>query len=259
MNLRTDQVNYTTKSQVNTTTNARIANNKSTNQGVKTADDQCHNTHQELILSNTVTESDIYDNYNYTSCTNWEIEKIPETHSKKLEFSIDKPKTSLKKIYFNIITNNDEIDDMNDDKMVHQSDDLADDIYNNIDRHNVQQEQTNRNNLYTLANNKLQFSSDLKDQNEDVDWKSTNSHKGELVIAYDNKVGNKTLRPRVFYALYIRLNDDGNRHLMYRLFTDQILVTKKYQSVPVLEDLIEAISRTDSSDNKIQVNHFDSN
>ena len=67
MNIRTDQVNYATKSQLHTTTDARIANNKSTNQGVKTADDQCHNIHQELILSNTVTESDIYDNYSYTS------------------------------------------------------------------------------------------------------------------------------------------------------------------------------------------------
>ena len=78
-----------------------------------TADDQCHNTHQELILSNTVTESDIYDNYSYTSRINWEIEKTPETHSKKIEFNIDKPETGLKKIDFNIITNNDEIDNIN--------------------------------------------------------------------------------------------------------------------------------------------------
>ena len=33
----------------------------------------------------------------------------------------------------------------------------------------------------------------------------------------------------------------------------------KYQSVPVPENLIEAISETDLSDNKVQVNHFDSN
>ena len=46
--------------------------------------------------------------------------------------------------------------------------------------------------------------------------------------------------------------------MIYRLSTDQILVTKKYQSVPVPEDLIEAINKTDSSDNKIQVNYFDS-
>ena len=109
---------------------------------------------------------------------------------KKLEFNIDKPETSLKKIYFNIINTNDEIDDMNDDKMVHPSNDLTDDMYNNINHHNIHQKQTNHNILYTLANNELQLSSDLEDQNEGVDWNSTNSHKGELVLAYDNKVRN---------------------------------------------------------------------
>ena len=81
--------------------------NKPSNQGVKTANNQCHNIHQESILSNTVTESDIYDNYSYTSHINWEIEKIPETHSKKIEFNIDKPETGLKKM----------INDMNDEEL----------------------------------------------------------------------------------------------------------------------------------------------
>ena len=31
----------------------------------------------------------------------------------------------------------------------------------------------------------------------------------------------------------------------------------KYQSVPVTEDLIETTNKTDSSDNKIRINHFD--
>ena len=127
---------------------------------------QYYRSHQELIPSNIVTESDIYDSYSYASCANWEIEKTPETHPKKLEFNIDKPKTGLKKIDFNIIVDNDEIGDMNDDKIVHPSDDLADDVYNNIDYHNVQQEQTNHNSLYTLADNELQLSSDLEDPNE---------------------------------------------------------------------------------------------
>ena len=193
MNLRTDQVNYTTKSQVHTTTDARIANNKLINQGVKTADDQCHNTHQESILSNTVIESNIYDSYSYTSRINWDIEKTPETHSKKIEFNIDKPETGLKKINFNIITNNDEIDNMNGDEMVHPSDDLADDMYNNINHQTAQQKQRNHNSLYTLANNELQSSSDLENKNEAVDWKNTNGHKGAPVIAYNNKVENRTL------------------------------------------------------------------
>ena len=157
-------------------------NNKPSDQGVKTADDQCHNTHQESILSNTVTENDIYDKYSYTPHINWEIEKTPETHLKKMEYNIDKPETGLKKIDLNI-NNNDEINVMNDDTMVHPSDDLADDMYNKIDHQTVQQKQTNHNSFYTFIGNELQSSSDLEDQNKAVDWNSINSHKGELVIA----------------------------------------------------------------------------
>ena len=87
------------------------------NQRVKTTNNRYYNTHQKSILLNTVTESDIYNNYSYTSCVNWEIEKISETPSKKLEFNIKKPETSLKKTDFNIITNNDEINDMSNNKM----------------------------------------------------------------------------------------------------------------------------------------------
>ena len=188
INLRTNQADYATKSQTHATTKARIVNDKPSKQGVKSADDQCYNTHQELILSNTVTESGIYDNYSYTSRINYEIEKTPETHSKKLEFNIDKPETILKEIDFNIITNNDEIDDMNNNEMVHPKDDIADDMYNNIDHQTVHQKQTNHNSLYTLADSELQSSFDLEDQNEAIDWNNTNSHKGELIIAYDNKV-----------------------------------------------------------------------
>ena len=182
---------------------------------------------------------------------NWEIQKTSKTHSKKLDFNIDKPETSLKKIDFNIINNFDEIDDKNDNIMEFSSNDLTDDVQNNIDHHNVNQKQTNHNSLYTLANNKLQLSSDL----EDLDWNSTNSHKGELVIVYDNKVGNKTLRPREFYALSVRPNENGNGHLIYRLSTNQIVITKDYQTVPVPEDLDDVINKTDSYDNKSQVDN----
>ena len=80
-----------------------------------------------------------------------------------------------------------------------------------------------------------------------------------IAVIVWSDIQHRTLQPRVFYALYVRPNDDGNGHLIYRLSTDQILVTKEYQSVPVPENLIKAISETYSSDNKIQVNHFDSN
>ena len=89
-------------------------------------------------------------------------------------------------------------------------------MHNNIDHHNVDQNKTNHNSLYTLANNKLQVSSVL----EDLDWNSTDSYEGELVIAYNNKVGNKTLLPIAFYAFYIKPNENGNRHLIYRPSTD---------------------------------------
>ena len=72
------------------------------------------------------------------------------------------------------------------------------------------------------------MSSDLEDPNEADDWKSTNSHKGELVIAYDNKSGNNTLHLKVFYALYIEPNGNGSGHLIYKLSMDQILVIMKY-------------------------------
>ena len=102
------------------------------------------------------------------------------------------------------------------------------------------------------------MNSDLEDPNEADDWKSTNSHKGELVIAYNTKAGNNTLCPRVFYILYIKPNDNSNGHLIYKLSTDQILVTMEYQSIPVPEDLTETINKKCSSGNNIQINHFDS-
>ena len=52
---------------------------------------------------------------------------------------------------------------------------------------------------------------------------------------------------------YIKPNDSGNGHLIYRLSTDQVLVTNEYQLVHVPEDLLETI--TDSSDNNIRINH----
>ena len=78
----------------------------------------------------------------------------------------------------------------------------------------------------------------------------------ELVITYDTKGGNHTLCPRIFYALYIEPNGDGNGHLIYTLSLDKILVTMKYQSVPIHKDLIKMMNKTDSSDNKIQISHF---
>ena len=203
------------------------------NQGVKTFNDLYYNTHHKSILSNTVTESNIYDNYNYTSCVNWEIEKTSETPLKKLEFYIDNPETGLKKTDFNIITNKDETDDLNNNTRDHCNNDLTDDMYNNIYHDNVNQKQTNNHNIYTFVDEELHLRSDI----EDLEWNSIDSHKGELIIAYDNKIGNKTLCPRKFYVFYIKPNQEGNGHLIHRLDKDQIVVTKNHRTVPVTEDI----------------------
>ena len=70
-NLHTDQINYITDPKVHTTNNARRVMNELMHQGVNTDSVKCYNTHQELILSDLVTESDIYHNYSYAPCVDW--------------------------------------------------------------------------------------------------------------------------------------------------------------------------------------------
>ena len=53
--------------------------------------------------------------------------------------------------------------------------------------------------------------------NRTDDWNSTNSHKSELVLTYNNKAGNNTLHLKVFYTLYIEPNEDNDGHLIYNL------------------------------------------
>ena len=101
------------------------------------------------------------------------------------------------------------------------------------------------------------MNSDLEDPNGTDDWNSTNSHKSELIIAYNNKARNNTLHPKVFYALYIKPNGDNNGHLIHDLTRDKILVPTNYQLVPLLVDLFGPTNRTKSYNNKIQVVHFD--
>ena len=59
--------------------------------------------------------------------------------------------------------------------------------------------------------------------------------------------------------LYIGPNDNGDGHLIFKISMNQILVTIIYQPIQVSEDLIKVINKTNLSNNKIQVNHFDSN
>ena len=68
---------------MHTTNNARRTTNELMNQGVNTDGVQCYKTHQESILSDLVTESDIYDNDIYVSYADWKIEKTSGTNLKK--------------------------------------------------------------------------------------------------------------------------------------------------------------------------------
>ena len=91
---------------------------------------------------------------------------------------------------------------MNNKEIVHPSDDLTNDDYSNIEDHETQHKWTNQHNsYYTLVDKELRSSSHLEDPNKTNDWKTTDTHGGELVVAYDNNAGNNTLYLRTFYLL----------------------------------------------------------
>ena len=148
---------------------------------------------------------------------------------------------------------------MNNKEVVHSSNNLTDDECSNIKEHKTQHKRTNRNNsFYTLVHIELQLSPNMKNQNEIYDWKITNNHEGELVMAYNTNAERRTSYPRAFYALYIGLNDNGIGHLIFKLSMKQILTTIKYQPVPVPENLFKTINGKDTFITKIQINQFDS-
>ena len=87
---------------------------------------QFYNIYHESILLDLFTNNDLYDADNYVLYVDWKTEKKPEIDLKKVEFNIDKPETDLKKIEFDINVNDDKIDDMNNNEIVHLNDGLAD-------------------------------------------------------------------------------------------------------------------------------------
>ena len=68
ISLPTDLTNHNTDHKIHTTNDTRRVKNKLVIQGVKTTDVHYYNTYQESILSNIVTESNIYNNYSHNSC-----------------------------------------------------------------------------------------------------------------------------------------------------------------------------------------------
>ena len=112
--------------------------------------------------------------------------------------------------------------------------------------------------VFTLVENELHSSPQLEDQNHTNDWKTTNTHEGGLVMAYNNSARINTLYSRTFYALYIGPNNNSAGYSIFKLSTKQILTTPKYKPVPTPEDLIKGISETDSLTTIIQIDNFDS-
>ena len=52
-------------------------------------------------------------------------------------------------------------------------------------------------------------------------------------MAYNVKVNNKISRPRVFYVLYIGLNDGGTGHLVFKLSKKKMTITPKFKPVHI--------------------------
>ena len=66
---------------------------------------------------------------------------------------------------------------------------------------------------------------------------------GELVLAYDVKSNNKTSKPRAYYALYIRPNDGGIGHSVFKLSTKAMIVTPRCKPIPMPNDVISIVNQ----------------
>ena len=71
---------------------------------------------------------------------------------------------------------------------------------------------------------------------------------GELVLAYDVKSNNKTLKLRAFYALYIGPNDRGTGHSVFKLSTKTTIVTLRCKSIPMPDDVIAVVNQIGEDD-----------
>ena len=77
-------------------------------------------------------------------------------------------------------------------------------------------------------------------------------------MAYNTDTENSIFYPRTFYALYIGPNNNSIGHLIFRLSTKHILITMKYEPIPLPNNLFKTISQKDSFTTKIQIDQFDS-
>ena len=65
---------------------------------------------------------------------------------------------------------------------------------------------------------------------------------GELVMAYEVTSSNKTTDPRAFFALYIRPNDSGTGHIVFKLAMKRLVTTQKCKPKPTAEDVVKVIN-----------------
>ena len=65
---------------------------------------------------------------------------------------------------------------------------------------------------------------------------------GEVVMAYDVTANNKTTIPRAFYALYIRPNNSGTGHQVFKLSSKQLVTSPKYKPVLMPDDVIQVVN-----------------
>ena len=75
---------------------------------------------------------------------------------------------------------------------------------------------------------------------------------GELVLAYNVKSENKTSKPTAFHALYIRPNDAGTGHSVFKLSTKKMIVTPRCKPIPMPGDVIEVINRMGEDDGSLE-------
>ena len=71
---------------------------------------------------------------------------------------------------------------------------------------------------------------------------------GELVLEYDVQSNNKTSKPRALYALYVRPNDGGTSHSVFKLSTKSMIATPRCNPVPMSDDVIKVVNQIGEDD-----------
>ena len=75
---------------------------------------------------------------------------------------------------------------------------------------------------------------------------------GELVLAYNIKLDNKTLKPRTFYALYIGPNDGGIGHSVFKLSTKMMVVMPRCKPMPMPDNVIAVVTKMGKDDGSLE-------